>query len=252
MEPPYKGFSLSKSSSLSPLSFLVFTSLRVFWTFGDESNIGYPVSSAVTARNENFCQLCQDFTTQTINFLKENETQTKIISTLHQVCSLLHSSKQCISLVDYYSSILSAEIAKAEPKQLCDNVKFCEKADVVHPIKNDDPCTICHNVVIEILTKLDDPDAQNDPTQRSLFLFALADSRIPRLPHSFSSAPPARHLPLTVASDEAPQRPANNWSDLPLRAALSASRLPPIGCDSVRLHGPSSSFVGRITPSLFP
>ncbi|KAK8928540.1 hypothetical protein KSP39_PZI017823 [Platanthera zijinensis] len=119
------------------------------------------VSSAVTARNENFCQLCQDFTTRTINFLKENETQTNIISNLHQVCFLLHSSKQqCISLVDCYSSILSAEIAKVEPKQLCDKVKFCEKEEGVHLIKNDDPCTICHNVVDEILTKLDDPDAQ--------------------------------------------------------------------------------------------
>lgn len=125
-------------------------------------------SSAVTARNENFCQLCQDFTTRTINFLKENETQTEIFSTLHQVCSLLHSSKQCILLVDYYSSILFAEIAKVEPKQLCDKVKFCEKAEVVHQVKNDDPCTICHNVVDEILTKLDDPDAQLEIIQTLL------------------------------------------------------------------------------------
>lgn len=134
----------------------------------ETEHIDMIVSSAVTARNKNLCQLCQDFSTRAINYLKENETQTEIISTLHQVCSLMHSSKQCILLVDYYSSILSAEFAKLEPMQLCDKIKLCEKAEMVHLEKNDDPCTICHNVVDEILTKLDDPDAQLEIIQSLL------------------------------------------------------------------------------------
>ncbi|KAJ8457878.1 hypothetical protein OPV22_030804 [Ensete ventricosum] len=118
-------------------------------------------SESNTGRNEKLCTLCEEYASQAINYLSENETQTQIISRLHESCSQLHSFKrQCISLVDYYVPILFVEISTISPEQLCEKVNLCEEAVLVNLPKHDDACTLCHNIVAEILTKLQDPDRQ--------------------------------------------------------------------------------------------
>lgn len=117
--------------------------------------------SESSARNEELCTLCEEYASQALYYLGENETQTEILNNLHQACSRLHSfEKQCVLLVDYYAPLFFMEIATISPEQFCEKVNLCEKKVLVHRPKHDDPCTICHHVVVEILTKLKDPDAQ--------------------------------------------------------------------------------------------
>ncbi|RWW27454.1 hypothetical protein GW17_00008104 [Ensete ventricosum] len=129
-------------------------------------------SESNTGRNEKLCTLCEEYASQAINYLSENETQTQIISRLHESCSQLHSfERQCISLVDYYVPILFVEISTISPEQLCEKVNLCGEAVLVNLPKHDDACTLCHNIVAEILTKLQDPDRQVSKFMPAIFLF---------------------------------------------------------------------------------
>lgn len=49
------------------------------------------------ARNQELCMLCEEFISQAIYYLGENETQTEIINSLHQACSRLHSFEKQVS-----------------------------------------------------------------------------------------------------------------------------------------------------------
>ncbi|XP_020585986.1 proactivator polypeptide-like 1 [Phalaenopsis equestris] len=116
-------------------------------------------ANAVITRNEHFCELCQDFTTRILSFFKENGTT--IVETLHQVCSHLYSfEEQCNLLVDHYTSIFFAEIAKLQPEKFCKKVNLCENKALAYIVQNSDTCTVCHNFVNEVVTKLDDPETQ--------------------------------------------------------------------------------------------
>ncbi|THU70119.1 hypothetical protein C4D60_Mb08t21690 [Musa balbisiana] len=118
----------------------------------NESNIG---------RNEQFCTLCEEYTSQVINYLGGNETQAHIISTLHKACSRMHFLKQqCISLVDHYAPLFFLELSTITPEQLCEKANLCGDTELVNLPKSSDFCTLCHNIVKEILTKLEDPDTQ--------------------------------------------------------------------------------------------
>jgi saposin len=45
------------------------------------------MTSLTMMENPQLCQLCEEFTMEALFYLNENETQTEIISTLHQACS---------------------------------------------------------------------------------------------------------------------------------------------------------------------
>ncbi|XP_028552063.1 proactivator polypeptide-like 1 isoform X2 [Dendrobium catenatum] len=122
--------------------------------------------NAVTATNGQICQNCLEFTTKAILFLGKNETQTEIIGNLHQACShLLSFEPQCNLLMDYYAPLFFVEIAKWQPKLLCEKVNLCKEMSVIHLRKPDDPCTLCHNAINEVLTKLEDPETQLEVIQ---------------------------------------------------------------------------------------
>ncbi|WOL06854.1 proactivator polypeptide-like 1 [Canna indica] len=118
--------------------------------------------------NEKVCTLCEEYASQAIKYLAENETQSYIVSALHDACSQLHalekqacsSSDICISLVDYYLPIFFLEVSELSSEELCERVNLCGESVLLKLPKNDGACTICHDVVVEILTKLKDPDAQ--------------------------------------------------------------------------------------------
>ncbi|KAG0481121.1 hypothetical protein HPP92_011979 [Vanilla planifolia] len=130
------------------------------------------ITSATDAANGQWCQVCQDFITKASFFLRENETRTQIIGALHDACFHLHSFKQkCILLVDYYTQLFFAEVDKLQPNLFCEKVKLCEDKPFVGIVKHDNPCTLCHNVVDEILTKLDDPDTQIETIRAILKVF---------------------------------------------------------------------------------
>ncbi|RRT41849.1 hypothetical protein B296_00057488, partial [Ensete ventricosum] len=50
--------------------------------------------------NEKLCTLCEEYASQAINYLSENETQTQIISRLHESCSQLHSFKRQLEVIE--------------------------------------------------------------------------------------------------------------------------------------------------------
>ncbi|XP_058110548.1 uncharacterized protein LOC131253534 [Magnolia sinica] len=113
------------------------------------------------AKNEKLCTLCEQFTSQAVEYLNENKTQTEIINGLHLACSKLHSlHQQCVTLVDYYAPLFFSEIATIQPENFCKKVNLCEDMAVFLPQQFQDSCTVCHNAVAEVLMKLKDPDTQ--------------------------------------------------------------------------------------------
>ncbi|URD88270.1 Saposin-like type B, region 1 [Musa troglodytarum] len=118
-------------------------------------------SESNIVRNEKLCTLCEDFTSKALYYLGENETETQVISTLHKACSTLHSFKQqCITLVDYYAPMFFLEVSTISPEQFCEKVNLCGETVVMQLPKCDDACSLCHNVVVEVLIKLKDPDTE--------------------------------------------------------------------------------------------
>ncbi|XP_039129112.1 prosaposin-like [Dioscorea cayenensis subsp. rotundata] len=114
-----------------------------------------------SGRNGQICTLCEDFASQTLSYLSDNETQIMIINGLHHVCSKLYSLKhQCLELVDYYVPMFFVMVSQIQPKEFCEEVKLCEIMTSLRLPNHDGPCKICHNLVVEVLTKLTDPDIQ--------------------------------------------------------------------------------------------
>ncbi|GJN14083.1 hypothetical protein PR202_gb00864 [Eleusine coracana subsp. coracana] len=111
--------------------------------------------------NPQLCQLCEEFAMEALFYLKENETQTEIINTLHQACSKFPSfKKECARLVDYYAPLFFTKIASLSPEEFCVSVSFCGEVKFIRPPRHEDTCTLCHEVVDEIVTNLEDPDME--------------------------------------------------------------------------------------------
>lgn len=116
---------------------------------------------AAVGGNQQLCTLCEEYTALAAGYLGANKTETEIIDTLHKACSRLRAyEKQCLVLVDYYAPLFFMEIAKIQPEEFCTKVNLCEERMSVSLLKGDDTCTLCHNVVNEVLTKLKDPESQ--------------------------------------------------------------------------------------------
>ncbi|RLN28972.1 prosaposin-like isoform X2 [Panicum miliaceum] len=111
--------------------------------------------------NSQLCQLCEQFASETLFYLNENETKTEIIDTLHQACSKFPSFKlECTRLVDYYAPLFFTKIASLSPEDFCISISFCAEAKLIRLPRHEDACTLCHEVVDEIVTNLEDPDME--------------------------------------------------------------------------------------------
>ncbi|XP_065013113.1 uncharacterized protein LOC135582858 isoform X2 [Musa acuminata AAA Group] len=121
------------------------------------------ISKAVDG-NDKLCTLCESFVAQAAQYIGENKTQTEIIEMLHQACSNVDPfEEQCVMLVDFYASLFFAEISKIHPEVFCTKFNLCEEMVSVNLPKNDDSwfsCSLCHDVVANVLVKLKDPDIQ--------------------------------------------------------------------------------------------
>ncbi|RLN00429.1 prosaposin-like isoform X2 [Panicum miliaceum] len=108
--------------------------------------------------NSQLCQLCEQFASEALFYLNENETKTEIIDTLHQACSKFPSFKlECTRLVDYYAPLFFTKIASLSPEDFCVSISFCGEAKFIRLPRHEDACTLCHEVVDEIVTNLEDP-----------------------------------------------------------------------------------------------
>ncbi|CAD6232888.1 unnamed protein product [Miscanthus lutarioriparius] len=65
----------------------------------------------LTASSGKLCQLCEQYSTEALFYLTQNETRTEILSILHHECaSLAPLKQQCITLVDYYVPLFFLEL----------------------------------------------------------------------------------------------------------------------------------------------
>ncbi|XP_052157293.1 uncharacterized protein LOC127775029 isoform X3 [Oryza glaberrima] len=107
------------------------------------------------------CQICEEFATEALFYLNENETQVEIIATLHQACSKFPSFKlECTKLVDYYVSLFFTKVTSLSPEEFCESVSLCHKVTFIRLPRHEDSCDLCHEVVDEILTDLENPDVE--------------------------------------------------------------------------------------------
>ncbi|XP_062179995.1 uncharacterized protein LOC133884557 isoform X2 [Phragmites australis] len=128
----------------------------------DAAGIRTPNVGTVSLKeNPQLCQLCEEFASEALFYLKENETQTEIINTLHQACSKFYSFKlECTRLVDYYAPLFFTKIASLSPEEFCGTVSFCGEVTFIRLPRHEDTCTLCHEVVDDIITNLEDPDME--------------------------------------------------------------------------------------------
>lgn len=75
-------------------------------------------------------------------------------------CSLTSFFGQCVTLVDYYAPLFFSEVSMISPEQFCDKVNLCDETAQVSLLKSGDACTLCQNVLGEVLSKLQDPDTE--------------------------------------------------------------------------------------------
>lgn len=117
--------------------------------------------TGLTAANGKLCQLCEQYSTEALFYLRQNETQTEILSVLHHACANLAPLKQqCITLVDYYIPLFFLEVSVVNPEEFCESVHLCKKGMMIRLPTHGDTCGLCHHVLIEVLTMLKDPDMQ--------------------------------------------------------------------------------------------
>ncbi|KAI0519314.1 hypothetical protein KFK09_006756 [Dendrobium nobile] len=119
-----------------------------------------PITEGKGGEPEQLCTVCEVFTARATTFLNENKTRSEILDTLHHACSELRSLElKCLILVDYYSTLFFSSIGKIRPEEFCGRVGLCD-ASSVSMAKNDEKCALCHRVVVGVLLKIKNPDAQ--------------------------------------------------------------------------------------------
>ncbi|KQK02852.1 proactivator polypeptide-like 1 isoform X1 [Brachypodium distachyon] len=115
--------------------------------------------AGLTAANGKLCVLCEQYSTEALFYLQQNETQTEILSVLHHGCANLGPLRQqCITLVDYYIPLFFMEVSAVNPEVFCESVHLCPKGTRSRLPTRRDTCGLCHHVLVEVLTMLKDPN----------------------------------------------------------------------------------------------
>ncbi|KAH8505894.1 hypothetical protein H0E87_012918 [Populus deltoides] len=125
-----------------------------------EQETDIQTSNNVTRKDE-VCTLCEEFAAQALDYMAENKTQTEILEILHKTCSRLTTFKQeCITLVDYYSSIFFSYVSSVQSDDFCRKYNLCHEMEIFSAKHQEDSCSICQHAISEVLVKLKDPDTQ--------------------------------------------------------------------------------------------
>ncbi|CAL4965486.1 unnamed protein product [Urochloa decumbens] len=121
--------------------------------------------SGLTAASGKLCQLCEQYSTEALLYLKQNETQTEILSILHHECtSLAPLKQQCITLVDYYVPLFFLEVSMVKPEKFCESVHLCKNGMKISLPTQEGTCGLCHHVLLEVLIMLKDPNTKLEVT----------------------------------------------------------------------------------------
>jgi saposin len=112
---------------------------------------------------ENVCTMCEEYVTDALTYLENNETQSQIIEDLHDRCSHMRGfEQQCGTLVDYYVPLFFKTVESFQPHYFCKRLNLCQHVAALVQQVRQDSCGVCHKTVSEILVKLQDPDTQLD------------------------------------------------------------------------------------------
>ncbi|KAF8704878.1 hypothetical protein HU200_031118 [Digitaria exilis] len=115
----------------------------------------------LTVTSGKLCQLCEQYSAEALLYLKQNETQTEILSILHHECaSLAPLKQQCITLVDYYVPLFFLEVSMVNPEKFCESVHLCKNGMKISLPTREGTCSLCHKVLVEVLVMLKDPNTQ--------------------------------------------------------------------------------------------
>ncbi|KAB8080097.1 hypothetical protein EE612_000418 [Oryza sativa] len=135
--------------------------------------------TGLTSANGKLCQLCEQYSTEALFYLQQNETQTEILSILHHACANVGPLKQqCITLVDYYIPLFFLEVSVVTPEKFCESVHLCRKGTMLRLPSRGDTCGICHHVLVEVLIMLKDPDMQLEIVEIFLKACSKADNYV--------------------------------------------------------------------------
>ncbi|PNY03012.1 proactivator polypeptide-like protein 1-like protein [Trifolium pratense] len=114
------------------------------------------------------CTICEEYTTEVLDYLKDNNTHVEIIDSLHNTCHhLLSFNQQCLKLVDYYVPLFFSEIARINPGELCDKFNLCESAKNYARVRGNS-CGFCKDTVAQLLVELNDPDTKIEIMEKLL------------------------------------------------------------------------------------
>lgn len=62
--------------------------------------------------------------------------------------------------MDYYVSLFFTKVTSLSPEEFCESVSLCHKVTFIRLPRHEDSCDLCHEVVDEILTDLENPDVE--------------------------------------------------------------------------------------------
>ncbi|KEH29214.1 prosaposin [Medicago truncatula] len=119
-------------------------------------------------RKPDACSICEEYTTEILDYLKDNKTQAKIIDDLHNTCHQLPAfSEQCFELVDHHVQLFFSKIARMMPAELCEKYHLCESATISSQVHGNS-CGFCKDTVAELLVELNDPETKLEIIQKLL------------------------------------------------------------------------------------
>jgi len=119
-------------------------------------------------RKPDTCSVCEEYTTEVLDYLKDNNTQVEIIGSLHNTCHQLRSLiPQCTKLVDYYAPLFFSEIAPIQPGELCEKFNLCESAKISSKVQGNS-CGLCKEAIEALLVELNDPDTKLEILEKLL------------------------------------------------------------------------------------
>ncbi|XP_066358910.1 uncharacterized protein [Miscanthus floridulus] len=66
----------------------------------------------------------------------------------------------CVELMDSYATLLFAKITEIEPEAFCKQYGLCRDTALFSGVRSNSTCVFCHRLLDEIMSKLQDPDAE--------------------------------------------------------------------------------------------
>nr|GMC99734.1 prosaposin-like [Ipomoea batatas] len=123
-------------------------------------------ATKLVSRNEQVCLLCEQYASEALAFLSNEQTQREITDFLLKACSKFPVYKQeCIGWVNHYAILFFIEISSLQPENLCQEIDLCEKVVSISQYVSNSSCDLCHRAVMEAVQQLKNPDAQVEVLQ---------------------------------------------------------------------------------------